>query len=60
MKCPQCEGTELRRDAEARWDAEKGAWTMIDEDWLMGSFIWCAECETEFNPPRRKEKEQAK
>jgi hypothetical protein len=51
MKCPKCGGAELRRDAESRWDAEKSAWVMIAEDWLMGSFVWCAECETEFDPP---------
>ena len=51
MKCPKCGATELRRDAETRWDAKKGEWVMLTEDWLMGSFIWCALCGAEFAPP---------
>jgi ribosomal protein L40E len=51
MKCPKCGSAELRTDAQARWDAEKGAWVIIAEHWLMGAFIWCAECEAEFPAP---------
>jgi len=48
--CPKCGGKEIRRDAEVRWDDKINAWALMEDDWMMGSFCWCAECETEFYP----------
>lgn len=44
--CSECGSTEIRRDAEVRWNADVKAWILTE--WL-GSFCWCANCEAEYD-----------